>query len=282
MTNNKNWYAVEGKHDSEYQEFVNEIREVISQRIINQIRHHDDLKIMIGPHDLNNHGSRTPVLFILNMRGLQLEVTLKDRSNCSNPRKNDNIIGFTISTKDNHVYTLPGLICYINEYWIPRQDKTVRRAKNRQDAADELSDAMKGFTSDKYKQEELTPLLFSAVKRYYSKISDTKLEYYIITDKKNKKLLQEHSTKKYWELRLISTGVRFIWVCLKKGQNMAQVGYFYPSSQTTNYSGNLCINYRLIKSSWFSPKNLVPQLDKLAGKASCLATLLANPDLKGI
>lgn len=272
------WYASDTP-DSESLDFVNELREVIARRITNQIRHHPDLKIDIGPYDQSVRGVKHYALFTLNIRGNVLEVNLRDRSNSNVPNRRSgptSKFGFKIfRSGDKQIYTLSGLISYINEVWIPGQEDIARRAKNRQGAANELAQALSGFTSTKYDQKSLPQLVYSATRGYSSRNKD-ELEYYIITDSPG--LIEQYKDESYWTVSRKSINLRFIWVALKKGKNMTQVGYFFPYTYK-GYQGKTVTSHRTIKSSWFSPKNLMPQLNKLAGRAPCLATLLADPNI---
>ena len=276
MAIDKTWLATHTP-DTEFMQFAEELQQVIANRITNQIRHSDDLQIELGPHD-RGASSQTSVLFTLNMRGKLLEVAIRDRSNVRNsgPASKSPTGFYILKHGRNKIYTLPGLISYINEVWIPGQKALVRRAKNRQCHADELTEAMKGFNSTKYTQN-LSPLLASIVRSWGSQ-GQGSIEYSLITDANGKTMLKKHQKINYYSLRNEQGDLKFIWVALKIEQNMAQVGYFFPDT-VQSYNGKAFRSYRHFKSNWFSPKNFMPQLNKLAKKAPSLAALLADPNI---
>jgi hypothetical protein len=276
--NKEGWVLEKDGVDEGVAEIMGDLQEVITNKIINQIKHVPEMQVYVGPFDQSGGGTWRPVLFALKLGGKSLDISIINRDLVNNPSK-QKPKGFRVGKDSRKVWSLKGVVGHINEVWIPSRMKQVKQAANRQDSADEVSTALAGLSTKVYVEKQLTKLLYSIVRRWYT-TGDGEVQYWIITDEKGREILERRAESRLWDLSGYSNHTKdeleLIWVALKKNRNMCQIGHLYHETRK-GYSNQTYFSHNTNKTNWFAPKNIMKYMDRLAGKSKGFERLMADP-----
>ncbi|MHA2066677.1 MAG: hypothetical protein ACXABY_20080 [Candidatus Thorarchaeota archaeon] len=271
----KGW-VTEGQSDPETVRFRDRLSKVITDELIQRIEHIPEMTVRTGPysHTYNNNERGNLIASI------SLDASL-DINWIHGPRLAQ--MGFQVSGV-NQTFTLEGVIGYINEEWIPKQKPKLPALRKRAKIMEELKLAMQSFNARELNYGDISKLMRSVlVGSSTAKHWDSSI-IYVIADKAGFKAIDDFKDH-YWASGFMRdeerrsgrnnphdySSLRFIAIVARIDKNKTRIQHF-----DSQFSRRYDVRN---ESSWFSPANLMPQLDKYAKKHTCVTAILTNPEV---
>jgi len=285
---NKGWTLTK-EPDSATTRFRDKMQKIITDELTQQIEYIPEMVIQIGPYSHNFRNRPNGNLIAL----ISLDATLEINW-VHGPRLE--VMGFEVSGV-NQKFTLEGVINYINEEWLVKQKTKLSALRKRAKIMKDLEEAMTDLNAQQFSFHDTNDLLKSIVIGNSTAKHWDNSDIYVITDKTGFKAIDKYKDHHYtramlrlgrparnWRSPPPGSSVRacavktqdtnlqtILVVVARRDKNQIRLQHFNP-----NGAGPWQI---VGESSWFSPKNLMKQLDKYAKSNPCITSILTNPEV---
>ena len=281
---NKGWIITK-EPDSATMRFRDKMQRIITEELTQRIEHDPEMMVQIGPYSHNFRNKPNGNLIAL----ITLDATLEINW-VHGPRLEE--MGFEVSGV-NQKFTLEGVINYINEEWLVKQKTKLSALRKRAKIMKDLEEAMTDLNAQQFSFHNISKLLKSIIIGNSTAKHWDNSDIYIITDKNGFKAIDKYKYHSYnrgllrpptarrgfndWKFTSgsLEVGVAnlqtILSVVVRRHKTQTRVQHFDP---------NIASRWRMTgESSWFSPKNLMKQLDKYAKSNPCITAILTNPEV---